>query len=316
MKKSTYTLFLLFFVVCGSIFLLKSQKKNNIPKLTQEERELFSKMWETLYFDANFGYTLIGTKPVSIQNWSKDALKQSPKSLYFFYDGRTKELWEQFFIKHPSDYYALNFREFKLPKTIDPDQETYGEIVFINKTAIKSCFLQHKNLMTKHLSFPDLSPETIASKILSSANHELIGLILGFGAHNSHYFQRGYDLRAYYKNEHNFPCQIALNQEDIDFLKKTGDFAVINQINLDPKDIALELHERRNIPFYVLQSYVKENPLSPISLPGFAAVQDHPETLALTDKYKQEQEKVVQFALSKPLLDSILHVYFFGELDE
>jgi|GEM_PF-3025493 len=316
MKKNTYILFIFLSLVCGYVFLLNSPKKNDIPKLTQEERLLFSKMWETLYFNANFGYTLLGSKPVSVQNWSKDPLKLSPSALYFFLDGRTKELWEQFSKNHPSEHYTLTFKEFTLPKTIDPDQEIHGEVMLINKMAVKNCFLQHKNLMTKTFFFHDLTPETIASEILSSDNHELTGLILGYGFHNSNYFHRDYDLRAYYKNAHYFPHKLELNQEDIDLLKETRDFTMINQINLDPKDIALELQQRRNTPFHVLQSYVKENPLSTVSLPCFRAEQDHSETLELIKKYQNEQKMIVQFGLSKPLLDSILHVYYFGASDE
>lgn len=316
MKKITFILLVILSLVFGYVFLFKSQNENNIPLLTQEEKVLFSKMWETLYFDANFGYTLIGSKPVSTQNWSKDALKLCPSSLYFFLDGRVKELWEQFSKNHPSEHYTLIFKEFKMPQTIDPDQQIYVEAIFINKITVKTCFLQHKNLMTKTLSFPNLSPETIVSEILNSGNHELIGLILGFGSHNSKYFQRNDDLRAYYKNAHYFPHKLELNQEDIDLLKETRDFTVINQINIDPKDIALELQQRRNTPFHTLQSYVKENPLSPVRLPCFRAEQDHSDTQALIEKYQKEQKKIVQFGQSKPLLDSILHVYFFGASDE
>jgi len=316
MKKIACILCIILNLACVFIFLLKSPKKNSIPTLTLDERELFSEMWETLDFDANFGYTLLGSKPVSSYGWSMDALKVSPKTLYFYLDERTRELWEQFSKNHPSEHYALIFKEYKIPKPIDPNQETYGEVIFINKTAVKNCFLQHKELITQAFSFPDLSPKSIASEILSSANHELTGLFLGFGSYNSKYFQRDYDLRAYYKNAHYFPHKLELNQEDIGLIKETRDFTIINQIDLDPKDIALELQERRNTPFHVLKSYAPENPLSPIPLPCFKAIKDHPETLALIEKYQKEQKKIVQFGLSKPLLDSILHVYFFGVSDE
>lgn len=316
MKKITFILLIILSLVFGYVFILKPKNENIIPALTLEERALFGKMWETLYFNANFGYTLIGSKPASVQNWSKDALNLNPSAFNFFLDARTRELWEQFSKKHPSEHYALTFREYKMSMPIDPDQQLYGEVIFTDKTAVKNSFLQHKELITQVRSVPDLSPETIASEILSSDNHELTGLILGFGAQNSKYFQRDYDLRAYYKNSHYFPHKLELNQEDIGLIKETRDFTITNQINLDPKDIALELQERRNTPFHVLKSYAPENPLSPIPLPCFKAIKDHPETLALIEKYQKEQKKIVQFGLSKPLLDSILHVYFFGVSDE
>lgn len=308
---------LMFFFLGGVLFLkffpINKGKiiEKKIPLLTNEETELFSKMWEMLYFDANFGYALLGSKPVNIQEWNKDPLSLSPKGLGFFLEGRTKELWERFSRAHPSEYYVLLFTEISFPEKSNSPQQVYGEVILINKAQVKHCFEQNKDLFTKYFSFSDFSAETIVTQVLESRNHELIGIILGFGPYNSRDFQRSYDLRAYYKKEHYFPGQLFLNKEDLSFLKRSGDEPLINCIDLSPQEVALELQERAISDYEFLDTFA-QNPLSPISLPCFRTVKQHPETIALMETYQTEQKKIVQFGFSKPLLDSILHVYFNG----
>lgn len=315
-NKPIKIILLIFFFLGGALFLKffsineKKVVEKKAPVLTDEETELFSKMWETLYFDANFGYALLGSKPVNIQEWNKDPLSLCPKGLGFFLDGRTKELWERFSKSHPSEHYVLLFKEYT-SKISELEQELYGEVILINKAQVKRCYEQNKDLFTKYFSFPDFSAETIVTQILESRNHELIGIILGFGPYNSRDFQRSYDLRAYYKKEHYFPGQLFLNKEDLSFLKRSVDEPLINRIHLLPQEVALELQERTITDYEFLDTFA-QNPLSPISLPCFRTVKKHPETIALMETYQAEQKKIVQFGFSKPLLDSILHIYFNG----
>ena len=208
----------------------------------------------------------------------------------FFLDGRTKELWERFSKAHPSEHYALLFKEYTFPKISDPEQQLYGEVILINKAQVKRCFEQNKDLFTKYFSFPDFSAETIVTQILESRNHELIGIILGFGPYNSKYFQRDYDLRAYYKNAQYFPGQLYLNEEDLGFLKGHLDELSINLIDLSPQEVALEVQERAVADYEILDS-MSQNPLSPIQLPYFGAEKQHPETIALIETYQAEQKK-------------------------
>lgn len=258
------------------------------------------KMWSTLYHEANFGYTLVGSKPVSLQSWSRYALSICPKVLEFYLDGPARAEWEKFSIDHPSSYYALIFRD------ICVNGEEFGEVILINKRSLMCCFETHRELFEKYITFSNLSPETIVLETFKSCNYQLIGIILGYGPHNSMYFQRHADIENYFRHLGYFPYLIK-DREELFYLE-----GHTNNIDLSYDALVPELKKRKSDQFQILESISSRNPLSLVHLPGFMALKGHPETQASLEKYQQEQKRVVQLGLQKPLLDSILKIYFNG----
>lgn len=307
-KNRAIVIFLILALFTGGLYQIYIVKQG--PELSSEDRALFEKMWRVLYFRFNFGYTLLGSKPVSVGEWDKMIFSgfRRGRPVEALYIGQAKGRWEAFTKAYPSRHYALLFNEFTLAGRV------YEEVVFINKEAVRKSFELHRQLFMDNLELDDDSPETITLKTLRSQNHELIGILLGFGIHNSKLFQRPYDLKSFYVNRRYFPAALDLDQDEVQWLVGLPESRVEKSDSLPPEKYSTVVKQVKQDEQKMVRTFELENPLSRHRLPGFVVDPKHPETDELLSLYREEQKKVVDFGLIEPFFDRILTIYFKGDL--
>lgn len=278
-----------------SIFSLGASE---IP-LSKKEREQLSEMWNILYYDCHFAYTLVGTKPVTIANWEEniDSFWLNHPLLYYF--DKVKNEWLKLIKEKHSKNFAFIFSDLYV------DKKHYKQIMFINKKEVMACFEYHKSFFLSRLAFKDLSPETIAKTVINSSHNDLIGLLLGFEIYNSSVFQRRNQLRNQFQNNQIFPEKLILSEDELAWLNdpfsptlNTSNFNFSEQLKIALSTELSSLNE------------MSENKFSRISLPALIVDKNAPETLALLNRYEEERKKVLEFARTKIDLDKILKKYF------
>lgn len=202
MRKIISTSHFLLFIITA---LLVSGCQN---KKEEYDKKKIADMWRTLIVSSEFGYTLYGVKPVSIEAWHKVNLplsSHSGKSQRIFVGGAKVE-WECYQKDHPSAYFSLIFSEYEFMGA------TIETALLINKPLAEKWFQNHDIPLKESLELEVL-------KIIKGYNHALIGSLLGFGDNNSKLFQEKIGFMFPLKDNASLPnLELAIQSDPLDLV--------------------------------------------------------------------------------------------------
>ncbi|MES2344541.1 MAG: hypothetical protein V4494_01190 [Chlamydiota bacterium] len=177
--------------------------KKFLSSLSQEEHLALSHFFRTLIQEDAAGYVLLGEKPLCFYSYLKPLPVVKPFSsaqnnVQLFFEGfESREIlfhhgWE-IWKKRGSQFYGKNI-VFDCIDWIDDLH--WMQILVINKNLILQTFKSHFEQFKK-LDFSASTPELLVDSFLCNlslkndffANHELLGIALGYGEKNARKFQ-------------------------------------------------------------------------------------------------------------------------------
>jgi hypothetical protein len=271
--------------------LYSSQEvKTVLSQLSPSERLDLTELFKIFINEDQFGYTLFGDKPVSLSGkwkiipyefWLSGSIDAGP---FWRKWAVWKEIQHQFSINH-----FLFIEEPALHLNLD------GNVTFIfliNKQA----FLKTVNKYLKsfqEILGSDLTAQILLTKIevenklLSSINHNemLLGILLGYGLHNSRLFER---------------------RRKINKLISGEDMSVFPELLLLLSPNLSLFEEEENLLSYQLQPFSDLGPWN-IEPVRFAADLSHRETQLLKKKYaRSSKELLLHFSQKKDFLEIVL----------
>jgi hypothetical protein len=187
--------FLILFSLCLT-FSLKADIRD-IPKRDINE---INSLFERLILAYDFGYTIFGSKPMSLADMCLKIPPNLPIHKYLkarFLLSKSKRRLNAWY-KYRDKF---NFKDFIF---LDEEEKTPNCFVFIliNKKNMLNVLHEHKNAFKQELG-ETFTPETFLEKIekkevsLAQATHDsqrLLGIMLGYGERNATLFQERFDL--------------------------------------------------------------------------------------------------------------------------
>jgi hypothetical protein len=272
----------IFIIICvcsnlaNALFAERFDLLNKMAEIPADEQEEIKSLFRHLFINDVFSYSLFGDKPLScsrsiINNTSHEKLLK-----LLFLDGYClsflecycepsiilKKNWEVW-CKHKNKFKQTNYFLF---------QNRIGSqtrLIIINKKSFLKVVNQHITLF-KRVMGPLVSAETLLEAMQKEDinifdtlhnNEGLLGILLGFGKHNSLVFQK--------------------REELIDSLGK--DLKKIELINNE-----IDVLNKKLQPLHEYDKYI----IATINRVGFSSDHDHPETIQLRSKYDNLNRKI------------------------
>jgi len=281
--------FLLFGLACilsgGCLFLRKSSLKKDTVSIALKEMTSDEKWFLDFFFRNHLlrdsgAFVLKGCKPVGLSDFLGPEYylptihwRGYRRSALF---KRGYEIWKKYQHMFPSINYCICYREDEE----DDDQGFY--VYLINKKNLLNIVSENIERFRFNLG-TDVTPEILLEKIINEkkllteilhGNAELLGIILGYGKHNSQLFYRRETLKKEF-----IPKKLNLVEEEI---------AEIN------KKLQFHNHQRNHLIF--------------ASLPTFVFDPMHQGTQELNDKYKQQRKEFTNLYKNGDFLETTLRV--------
>lgn len=260
------------------------------------EQEVY---WRILFRDYGMGYTLFGDKPMTFDRYyyanADHILEPKGKSIAAFWEEQPPISNKHFCLKKVRYY---------------QNDEQFEEFFLINKPACLGVIQQYLDEFQEE--FPAcMSGEEILDSICECGphcitNHRLLGLLLGFGDHNTYLFQRRYDLES--DLERQIPFQDPSLISTLSFAERIN-YCCGRKLALTPSAISWNaiLKEIRELdqrlkPFNNLIAY--EN-LLPFPLPSFVVDPYNQETKNLLEHYLEENKRIASIYYAPDFLKHI-----------
>ncbi len=204
-KKKCFFIFisLCIFWGCLSIHLFREDKFTDaslskiLAKIPEDDQLILEDFFQDLIMRSSFGYVLFGNKPISemcyVNPMSNDCyieFRVAPENLKL---QKGIECWRKYCKLFPSKNYLFNFFG-------DPSADDYIEVALVNKKKFIEVIQEN---LTKFQSV--FGPNTTAEKFLvkfateqdfweNHFDHEMLGILYGYGETNSYIFQRRTDI--------------------------------------------------------------------------------------------------------------------------
>jgi hypothetical protein len=255
------------------------QSLSSIPPAEQEK--LFA-LFDYLFRQHEFSYALYGDKPVAIDAYYFDDFKDnSPLNYCEYILKKTRpfahyeegwKIWEIYRQLLKINYYILTSYPF-------PNTTHARTFILINKKALIEVVENNLTLFKTLLNDPTFNAHTFLLELETGGNffdaikrdQELLGILLGFGHHNSHLFKQRDTIRDILESKAEIPYLIqGKNSKEWETLEK----------QLEELNSQLQVFH----PYGIV-------PMT-IQFPGFAAQLDHCETIALREKYNQARQNI------------------------
>lgn len=185
MTFNLFTFFILVSLLIGNPLLGMSPNPEN-------DIENF---WRLLFKAFHAGYTLFGEKPLVFERYYVDHTNKNPgllnQSNYVL--KKLWLVWEENASSYPSHHFVVKRLRFK-----DENEELLEEFFIINKPACLSIVTYHWKEFKGYLPYVKNSRELV-EEICNNGpqlikNHRLLGLLLGYGDHNTALFQKQQEL--------------------------------------------------------------------------------------------------------------------------
>lgn len=259
-----------------------------MPGRDRERLEYFFR--ESIGWDA-LGYVLFGNKPMSLGGYDQKIDPfESLSSFYYFISPRRIQFkngfdtWKKYEKLFPISRFMVLYEEA-------PSNVTF---MFINKQNFIQAVERHaesfRRILNREVTGEELLKQGTYKPLLTEvlANHdELIGILLGFGQENAHL----YHLRS----------QLISEREKNDFCKR---FHFGYPWEKEDEEFEKKFESIGWISAYITGAHLKN--LDLITLPGFCAISDHPETLQLKQHYIETKEKIIDYYKDKDFLEATL----------
>jgi len=182
---------LICFIFCVlSFFSLKAETQKNSPL----DQAILEKFFKDLLSSSSAGYVLYGEKPIYLANF-RDEIYEIPGTKRHEWTIETSEsmqIWKKLKPENNLSNYYFHFKE-----AIDDLQG--NEFLWINKQALQNV-LNENQLLFQSKWGPRVSFKTLLDKLLSlngnilslfKGDQALLGIVLGYGTHNSLTYERG-----------------------------------------------------------------------------------------------------------------------------
>lgn len=251
----------------------------DIPKRDLNE---IKSLFERLIFAYDFGYTIFGSKPMSLA----EMCLKIPPNLPIHKHIKAKFLLTKSMRRLNTWYQYRDEFKFKNFILLDTEEENLDCFVFIliNKTNLLEVLHKHEAIFKQELgesftaeSFLEkLEKREISFSKATNDSHRLLGIMLGYGERNATLFQEKVNLTKAVK-------QIKDGHKNEELIRKLG--IVESQIG--------DFNE-----------FEENDPIIPPLY--FLADNSHPETIALKDKYAQERQKIEKLMKQSQFMDLVL----------
>jgi hypothetical protein len=258
-------------------------EKQNIEKIISEIPEVdlsrIKNLFECLFKSNELSFTLYGDKPVSFCNTiiiNPNSLLVNDLSIYLNFTFQGDKIYQNEWLawqryRHLFKIKNYTFVEGKLG------------VFLINKNALRKCVSDNKVIFSKILG-KDFDVETLIIEMekgndvfkLLGNNHELLGIILGFGNHNSKLFQRKAFISRLIELH-----RIPLNPRNAEFLPK--EYASLEE--------ELNYLQENFEPFNKADQFLC---LINFNRVMFAVDPHHKETKMLRKKYEANRQNIIE----------------------
>lgn len=272
--------------------------QEEVNKISIEDREKLEFFFKFLVTTDDFAFTLFGEKPLSFLSYPTH--EPSPTYQGFILE-QGWQCWEKYASRFPS-------KQFILVKTSDSVNDCpVNTLTLINRQKAKECIEQHlvtfqtilgENIPTDVI-LQNLCKEGLSEKTILKDDTELLGILLGYGAHNAWAFKRRAEICLFY-NQHpdeqskDFAC---LSDESKRFVSLYSSVIVPHISTLKPSLSYHSLVEELNditahTDFFNLDGI--DLFLSSFQTPIFMTFEPNEETQQLKQQYTKTYELIRQ----------------------
>lgn len=304
-------LFIVILIVAWSSLHTSCSIQNVPTRYSLKEITTVEQMWKVLFLNSTFGYTLLGNKPVSTICWPANPLQNLKTSsiLENCYIHKNIDLWLNFSKEFPSYHYIFYYSQFEF------ENEKYHELVLINISAVNNLISKSNDAFLEYLN-NSKDMKNFINSVLRSQNHELIGILLGFGKNNSFQFSLPYKVRESYKRHSTFPEIVNLTEESRQWISNSISYQDKKEKELITNNLSEKILELQNIKFVQFKSLFEDShPFERISLPAFVISQKDQETEELYMHYSHVRKKIVDVLDTSNFIELIKNLFFYGNLD-
>jgi hypothetical protein len=257
--------------------------KADISNIPQQDIEEIKSLFERLIDTYDFGYTIFGSKPMSLA----DMCLKIPPHLSFHKHLKAKVLLAKSKRRIYAWYKHRNEFHFKDFIFLDKEEDTPDCFVFIliNKKNMLDVLYEHELVFKQELG-SSFTPEIFLEKIekgevslakATNDSHKLLGIMLGYGERNATLFQDRFDLSRTLskRNQDHLPLDSVLSIQ-LNFIEaQLGDFSEFEEEPVIP-------------PLY------------------FLADVSHPETIELKKRYDKDRQKIEEMKKKPNFMDCVL----------
>lgn len=260
-----------------SLTFLDQNRIECVLKLSVKDKKKLSILFNHLFFNDCFAYSILGNKPLSWASykeskpgWQFKIFEKITSGTYNKELDKGWKVWSK--IKNHIQNKELIFENF-------PNEHGWRSILLINKNLFNSVIIANKKhfeiVLEKEIKDGlQLLQESENKSILEYTlkNHQaLIGIVLGYGTNNAWFFHEAI------KTKKNIPCIWDTQDEN----------------------------RTKSIKVRVISSDVEEA-LSTESIPNFAGIPNSEESIALKQEYLKAQKKVVEYYKGKDFVEATL----------
>jgi len=305
--KKVSVLFILFLLSLSLDFVHASIQEclSQIPK---DEQKALEKYFRVLVEREGFGYTLLGSKPVSLTHWNEDyGFYQSMGCgvLESTYLRAGFKVWKKYQHLFPSKKFIL------LDHSFTCDNISFRELIFVNLEEFKAIKKRYPDLLNNF----HLSMLMKLGKLQNPDFHLKMGLLLGYGEQNSRLFVRQCEIYSKLASLPVTPNKLPLELLEMDpgfiaslkMLEETHDQAV------DQKSIILDYQAYQSVPFHNFSLYKNEQVVSCVRLPSFYADYRTDETENIYKKYSLCRKKICHLLKRECFLENVLMLFCEGQ---
>lgn len=259
-------------------FCLTLSLKADIRDIPKRDLDEIKSLFERFIFAYDFGYTIFGSKPMSLA----DMCLKIPPGLPIHRHLKARFLLTKSKRRLNTWYKYKNEFEFKDFILLDTEEETPDCFIFIliNKKNLLEVLHTHESIFKQELgeSFnPESFLEILEKREITLAkatndSHRLLGIMLGYGARNATLFQERVNLTK--------------------AVKRMSDEELIRKLEVVESQIG-DFNE-----------FEEDDPMIPPLY--FLADISHPETVALKKRYAQDREAIERLMKKPRFMDLVL----------
>lgn len=189
-------LFSLFIYLNSGLF-----SENTLPVFSENEKQRLEYIFDYLFKFDDFAYTLFAEKPLSFEHICTANTSQMPLRDYCVLFSYKKPIN---FLEISWNLWQSKCREIRFNNYIffEKRKPEYVTIILINKKAFSEVFITNKitfqRILGKDITEAKLLDQLANDKLslieALNKSEELLGILIGYGAHNSRLFQKKYNL--------------------------------------------------------------------------------------------------------------------------
>lgn len=268
-----FTLFFsIFFLFCTKVFSVPDCPEYQKREILEEDRCVLDALFRHLIVHEGFGYVLFGEKPMA---WTHIQARNFYIRAGERFEFKLNHLlpclrtWQKYFNHFESDNFVIRIYKYC------NSQLNYG-VLIINKPKLLHIIQQNIHLFRQKLGektdpneiLKDLQTKDDLLGDVFHDHHDLLGIVLGFGIHNSTEFQNS--------------CSLIRNRA----FPPPYDAQLILTFNA--------IVEEMNAILFKMVSSQQHSPFTFIALPAYIEDPNHHESKQIKTRYLHEQKRIAK----------------------